>query len=143
LSPSSVLPLLFLLSQQGACFLAPLPMAGEPWLAALVGAPAALLYASTRFTTVPGGDSGELMAMACQRGVAHPPGYPLLTMLGSGWLEICSGTLGGEAPAAKLSLLAAIFGASSMRRRGGMVGRMHATSSHLWIVYLIVYLEHG
>ena len=30
-----------------------------------------------------GGDTGELMAMSCQRGVAHPPGYPLLTMLGS------------------------------------------------------------
>ena len=78
----------------------------------VVGAPALLIYACTRFTVVPGGDSGELMAMACQRGIAHPPGYPLLTMLGSAWLGICP-DLFGHAPAAKLSLLAAVLGAAS------------------------------
>ena len=52
-------------------------------MAALVGGMALLVYASTRAMRVLGGDTGELMAMSCQRGVAHPPGYPLLTMLGS------------------------------------------------------------
>lgn len=28
-----------------------------------------------------GGDSGELVAEGCILGTAHPPGYPLLTML--------------------------------------------------------------
>ena len=32
----------------------------------------------------PGGDSGELIAAAFRGGVAHPPGYPLYTMLASG-----------------------------------------------------------
>ena len=34
--------------------------------------------------TVAGGDSGELMGAACELGVAHPPGYPLFTMIS--WL---------------------------------------------------------
>lgn len=58
-------------------------MAEDAALAALVGGLALLTYASTRAMRVLGGDSGELMAMSCQRGVAHPPGYPLLTMMGS------------------------------------------------------------
>lgn len=44
---------------------------------ALVG----LLYAQTLFTGLPGGDAGELAAMSCVLGVAHPPGYPLLVTL--------------------------------------------------------------
>ena len=28
-----------------------------------------------------GGDSGEVVAEGCQLGVAHPPGYPLQTIL--------------------------------------------------------------
>jgi hypothetical protein len=39
---------------------------------------------------VTGGDAGELVVCACNDGVAHPPGYPLFTMLGHGavrWLQ--------------------------------------------------------
>eukprot|EP00730_Choanoeca_flexa_P015992 TRINITY_DN7470_c0_g1_i1.p1 TRINITY_DN7470_c0_g1~~TRINITY_DN7470_c0_g1_i1.p1 ORF type:complete len:128 (-),score=1.50 TRINITY_DN7470_c0_g1_i1:1439-1822(-) len=32
------------------------------------------LYISTVYPSVPGGDSGELLAVACEYGVAHPPG---------------------------------------------------------------------
>ena len=35
----------------------------------------------TQYPSVPGGDSGELIAEACLGGTAHPPGYPLLTIL--------------------------------------------------------------
>ncbi|KAF0698386.1 Aste57867_10988 [Aphanomyces stellatus] len=41
------------------------------------------LYAATAFPSVAGGDSGELVAEACQAkgGIAHPPGYPLYLLL--------------------------------------------------------------
>jgi hypothetical protein len=31
--------------------------------------------------SIPGGDSGELVAEACELGTAHPPGYPLYTLV--------------------------------------------------------------
>jgi len=31
--------------------------------------------------SIPGGDSGELVAESCELGTAHPPGYPLYTLL--------------------------------------------------------------
>lgn len=40
-----------------------------------------LVYGSTLVPTVPGGDSGELVAVANELAVAHPPGYPLWTLL--------------------------------------------------------------
>jgi hypothetical protein len=51
--------------------------------AAFTAAVAAVLV-RTMHPTVAGGDSGELMGAACELGVAHPPGYPLFTMLS--WL---------------------------------------------------------
>ncbi|XP_063427497.1 protein O-mannosyl-transferase TMEM260-like [Mytilus trossulus] len=39
------------------------------------------LYVATLYPSVPGGDSGELIAAAYELGVAHPPGYPLFTLL--------------------------------------------------------------
>ena len=44
-----------------------------------------LVYATTLFPTVPGGDSGELMVEAYQFGQAHPPGYPLFTLAMGLW----------------------------------------------------------
>ncbi|GAM25052.1 hypothetical protein SAMD00019534_082270 [Acytostelium subglobosum LB1] len=40
------------------------------------------LYARTQYPSVAGGDAGELIINAHQLGIAHPPGYPLFTMLG-------------------------------------------------------------
>ena len=51
--------------------------------AAFTAVVAAVLF-RTMHPTVAGGDSGELMGAACELGVAHPPGYPLFTMLS--WL---------------------------------------------------------
>ena len=47
-------------------------------------AAAAAVLLRTMHPTVAGGDSGELMGAACELGVAHPPGYPLFTMIS--WL---------------------------------------------------------
>mmetsp|Transcript_12711 Transcript_12711/g.40154 ORF Transcript_12711/g.40154 Transcript_12711/m.40154 type:complete len:158 (+) Transcript_12711:59-532(+) len=45
-----------------------------------------------RVSSAPGGgDSGELLAVSCDGGVAHPPGYPLFVMLARypiGWVGI-------------------------------------------------------
>ena len=41
----------------------------------------ACLRALRLLAQVTGGDSGELLAEACQLGVAHPPGYPLFIIL--------------------------------------------------------------
>ena len=40
-----------------------------------------VVYYFTLYPSVPGGDSGELLSEACSWGTAHPPGYPLFTML--------------------------------------------------------------
>ena len=39
------------------------------------------IYARTSFPSVTGGDAGELLAESCQLGRAHPPGYPLFTLI--------------------------------------------------------------
>ncbi|XP_063295510.1 protein O-mannosyl-transferase TMEM260 [Pelobates fuscus] len=39
------------------------------------------VYFKTLHPSVPGGDSGELITAAYELGVAHPPGYPLFTVL--------------------------------------------------------------
>jgi hypothetical protein len=39
------------------------------------------VYWWTLFPSIPGGDAGEIAAEACQLGTAHPPGYPLFTLL--------------------------------------------------------------
>ena len=37
-------------------------------------------YGTTLYPSIPGGDAGEVIAVAHQLGVAHPPGYPLFTV---------------------------------------------------------------
>ena len=39
------------------------------------------MYVLTASPSIAGGDSGELVAEGCSLGTAHPPGYPLFTML--------------------------------------------------------------
>src|SRR6476469_10012545 len=55
---------------------------------------ALLIYFFTLAPTVTGGDSGELIVAAAQWGVAHPPGYPLWTVIAHGFSEIPFGSLG-------------------------------------------------
>lgn len=51
-------------------------------MALLLGVVVFVVYCMTLQRTVPGGDSGELVSVAHHLGVAHPPGYPLWTILG-------------------------------------------------------------
>lgn len=39
------------------------------------------VYLATLSPSIAGGDSGELVSEGCHLGTAHPPGYPLLTMI--------------------------------------------------------------
>ncbi len=54
----------------------------QKWVALSFSVVTFALYALTLAPSVGGGDSGELTAVASSLGVAHPPGYPLFTMLG-------------------------------------------------------------
>ncbi|MGH8100617.1 MAG: glycosyltransferase family 117 protein, partial [Chthoniobacterales bacterium] len=53
-----------------------------PWFAAIITAFAGVLYFLTAARDIVVGDSPELTMAAATSGVAHPPGYPLFTMLG-------------------------------------------------------------
>ncbi|MDZ4804072.1 MAG: DUF2723 domain-containing protein [Candidatus Eisenbacteria bacterium] len=66
-----------------------------------------ILYFMTAARTVGPGDSGELTSVMVSWGVAHPPGYPLLTLLGNLVHRL---PFPGE-PAFPLNLLSALFGA--------------------------------
>lgn len=47
-----------------------------------------IVYTVTAFPSVSGGDSGELIITGCNLGLAHPPGYPLFTMLARFFINI-------------------------------------------------------
>ncbi|XP_058846557.1 transmembrane protein 260-like [Acipenser ruthenus] len=57
--------------------------------------------------SVAGGDSGELITAACELGVAHPPGYPLFTLLARLALDLLPFGL----PAYRVNLLNGLLGA--------------------------------
>jgi tetratricopeptide (TPR) repeat protein len=82
-----------------------------------------VLYATLACRTIPFGDGPELIAAADCLGVAHPPGYPLYTLLG--WLVL---RLPLAEPAFGMNLLSGLFGALACgavawlsRRLGGSV----------------------
>ncbi|HEX4520040.1 MAG TPA: DUF2723 domain-containing protein [Gaiellaceae bacterium] len=74
--------------------------------AAAVAIVAFVIYALTVEHTVPTGDSGELIATAYVLGVAHPPGYPLWTMLGH-----LASVLPGGSVALRVNLMSGFFDA--------------------------------
>ncbi|KAK7904722.1 hypothetical protein WMY93_017329 [Mugilogobius chulae] len=67
----------------------------------------AALYLPCVQKTVPGGDSGELITAACELGVAHPPGYPVFTLLA--WLSMR--LLPWLSPAHSVNLMSSLLGA--------------------------------
>ena len=56
--------------------------ASTPLLVTIVAAVAGFLYCLTAARDIVVGDSPDLITAAVTLGVAHPPGYPLFTMLG-------------------------------------------------------------
>ncbi|KAI8785239.1 transmembrane protein 260 [Biomphalaria glabrata] len=66
-----------------------------------------VLYVVRLHPSLPGGDSGELIAAAHELGVAHPPGYPLFTLLAKLFIILIPGT----SVAWKVNLLSAFCAA--------------------------------
>jgi hypothetical protein len=67
-----------------------------------------IAYACTAARTVQGGDTGEFGCIALLGGVAHPPGYPLYTLLAR-----IAGLVPVGAPFLRISLLSSICGAAA------------------------------
>jgi hypothetical protein len=65
-----------------------------------------ILYFQTAFRSMPPGDSGELITAAWNWGVAHPPGYPLFTLLSR-----LFGFLPFGSPAFRLNILSVLLDA--------------------------------
>lgn len=74
------------------------------YLFAFTGLVLSVLYGLTLCPTVPGGDSGELITVAHSLGVAHPPGYPLYTLIAHGFSYFPFGSV-----AFRINLLSAVF----------------------------------
>ncbi|XP_071780324.1 transmembrane protein 260 [Centroberyx gerrardi] len=69
----------------------------------------AALYVPCVQRAVPGGDSGELITTACELGVAHPPGYPLFTLLA----RLAMSLLPSLSPAHSVNLMSSLLGAAA------------------------------
>jgi hypothetical protein len=77
--------------------------------ALLVGLAATALYCATAERGLTGGDAGELILSARLLAVAHPPGYPLYTLLGHVFTALPFDSL-----ALRLNLLSAVCGGAAM-----------------------------
>ncbi|MEW5853781.1 MAG: DUF2723 domain-containing protein [Myxococcota bacterium] len=99
-----------------------------------------LIYLATLQPSVVGGDAGELMDAALTGGVAHPPGYPLYTLL----LRLFA-ALPGLDVGVRMNLLSALLGAlacgllaeavttvSRAPWAGVLAGGMFALSHRVW-----------
>lgn len=96
-----------------------------------------LLYFKTLCPTVWVGDSGELALAAARLEICHPPGYPLITLLGRFWVILFSFLK----PIVALNLLSAIAASSAglmlylvvsnLLSRAGLTGRLIGLGSAL------------
>ena len=97
-------------------------------------------FAACAYPVIAPRDSADLVATAMTLGVAHPPGYPLYSVLGRAWLAVLP--WGGAAY--RLNLLSAAAGAgaaaflfAAVRRRSGtpaaaLAAAVWAASAPLW-----------
>ncbi len=67
--------------------------ASDRVLVVLLGLFSFTVYCLTLSQTLPAGDSGELISAAYTLSIAHPPGYPLLTLLGKLFTYIPLGSI--------------------------------------------------
>jgi hypothetical protein len=91
------------------------------------------LYLGCLYPAVAPRDSADMATAAMTLGVAHPPGYPLYSVLGRAWLEVFP--WGNQAYG--LNVLSALAGAAAVavmflwtRRRAGATGALAAAA--LW-----------
>lgn len=99
------------------------------------------VYLSTLSPGIPGGDAGELVTTACELGIAHPPGYPLLTLLTRIAL---TGTVNdgrtthseNGRPAFRANALSALLSAASLLLLGTPV---LLTLYRSWVVFLCLF----
>ncbi|XP_078720640.1 protein O-mannosyl-transferase TMEM260 isoform X5 [Lampetra fluviatilis] len=83
---------------------------GSGWTGSLlVGVLVLGVYWRTLHPSLPGGDSGELITAAHELGVAHPPGYPLFTLLAKLAMSLTS----SGSPAFRVNLLTAACAAGA------------------------------
>jgi hypothetical protein len=80
------------------------------------GSLAFILYLVTCSPTINFTDSGELITVAWTGGIAHPPGYPLYTLVGSLFIHIPLGD-----PAWRMNVLSALFAAVAVSLFYGLV----------------------
>jgi hypothetical protein len=85
-------------------------MDSKYWLAVFVFCASLGLYTSTLSPAISVGDSPELISSAHTLGIAHPPGYPLFSLLGKGISFIPV----ADSVAYKVNLLSAFFGGLSV-----------------------------
>ncbi len=80
-----------------------------------------IVYLPNLAPSIVGGDAGELASAVCRRGIAHPPGYPLFSILSYSFLKtgllLTSATVQPEA-AWFLNLMSAVF----MAGAAGLIG---------------------
>ena len=86
--------------------------------AAALGACVFSAYYATLCPSVPGGDSGELIQVAIEGGVAHPPGYPTWTMMAYAFARLVPY---GE-PAWRVNLASAVCGSLASAFLSAAVG---------------------
>lgn len=77
-----------------------------------------VVYVATLHAGVPGGDAGELIAVAGTGGVAHPPGYPLYSLLAGVFARLPWGSL-----AWRVNLFSAVCGAAAAALLADTVAR--------------------
>src|SRR5688572_15643955 len=88
-----------------------------PWI--VCGLVPGGVYLATLATSLCGGDGGELAVVAARLEVAHPPGYPLYTLLGWAFSHLGWGTL-----AWRLAVLSALSEAAAVALLGASIGAL-------------------
>jgi hypothetical protein len=83
-----------------------------------------MVYLASLCPTLPPGDSGDLMTAAATLGVAHPPGYPLFSLIGHlfSWLPVGS-------TAFRLNLMSAVLDALAVGLVAVLIMRIVFTRS--------------
>ena len=107
----------------------PVPVTSETqvavkWAACLMALLSLVIYSLTLQPSIPGGDGGELVITSYVMGIAHPPGYPLETLLGKLFTLFSLGSI-----AARVNYLSAVCSAGAA---GFIVLMINRWTRNLW-----------